>query len=60
MQASVAIYNTHFNDKLFLEERNNTWNTPFLFNGKELKIDYMPSVINQVFPSLGEILVTSK
>ncbi len=36
MQTSAAIYNTHFNDELFLEERNNTWNTPFLFNGKEL------------------------
>ncbi len=22
--------------EVFLEERNNTWNTPFLFNGKEL------------------------
>ncbi len=36
MQTIVTTYNTHFEGEVFLEERNNTWNTPFLFNGKEL------------------------
>ncbi len=36
MQTTVATYNPHFKGEVFLEEQNNTWNTPFLFNGKEL------------------------
>ncbi len=36
MQTAVATYNPHFDGEVFLEERNNIWNTPFLFNGKEL------------------------
>ncbi len=39
MQTTVATYNTHFDGEVFLEERNNTWNMPFLFNGKELDED---------------------
>ncbi len=36
MHTTVTTYNTHFDGEVFLKERNNTWNTPFLFNGKEL------------------------
>ncbi|MFV0554273.1 MAG: RHS repeat-associated core domain-containing protein [Mangrovibacterium sp.] len=36
MQATPNTQSSFNFGEVFLEERNNTWNTPFLFNGKEL------------------------